>query len=358
MSPKQNIAEMPDNETITSEAASWVAQIDSGDMTSADRKALREWCARSPAHMKALRKYTSFWVELDDILDENFQASQKSRTPVTISTLLNALFAQKPRWTVAASLSFSALLVFSLAIAVFDPTLEKQTTSYEVTQDERRIVTLNDGSTMHLNTGTIAETTVSNKERMVRLIQGEAYFNVVSDEERPFLVKAGLSQVKVVGTAFSVRVDDGDAILHVEEGKVQFLPINLGNIVDNDLDAESSPLIVAGQTATLSAANSEVQVINSVDIERQLSWREGLLVFQGETLDQVIDEVSRYTDVSIVISDASLRNTRIGGTFQTGEIEPLLGALQASFGISVDRVGDGLIYLSSSRSASIESQKN
>ena len=211
---------------------------------------------------------------------------------------------------------------------------------------------------MHLNTGTIAETTVSNKERMVRLIQGEAYFNVVSDEERPFLVKAGLSQVKVVGTAFSVRVDDGDAILHVEEGKVQFLPINLGNIVDNDLDAESSPLIVAGQTATLSAANSEVQVIDSVDIERQLSWREGLLVFQGETLDQVIDEVSRYTDVSIVISDASLRNTRIGGTFQTGEIEPLLGALEASFGISVDRVGDGLIYLSSSRSSSIESQKN
>ena len=97
MSPKQNIAEMPDNETITSEAASWVAQIDSGDMTSADRKALREWCARSPAHMKALRKYASFWVELDDILDENFQASQKSR-----NTGYNKYTSERPFCTKAA----------------------------------------------------------------------------------------------------------------------------------------------------------------------------------------------------------------------------------------------------------------
>ena len=358
MSQKRNIVEMPDNVTISSEAASWVAQIDSGDMTPADRKALREWCARSPAHMEVLRRYAGFWIELDDILEENFQASQKSRTPVTLGTLLGALFAQKPRWTVAAGLSVSMLLVFSLVIAVFDPALEKQTISYEVTQGERRIVTLNDGSTMHLNAGTIAETTVSDEERTVRLIQGEAYFNVVSDEGRPFLVKAGLSQVKVVGTAFSVRVDEGDTILHVEEGKVQFLPISLGTIASDDVDIENSPLIVAGQAATLSATTSEVQIIDSVDIERQLSWREGLLVFQGETLDQVIEEVSRYTDVSIVISDASLRNTRIGGTFQTGEIEPLLGALEASFGISVDRVGDDLVYLSSSRPSSVEGQKN
>ena len=89
------------------------------------------------------------------------------------------------------------------------------------------------------------------------------------------------------------------------------------------------------------------QVIEPDKLIRKLGWRDGMLMFDGESLDEVIHEVGRYTSINIVIDDPSLRERRIGGYFKVGEIEDLLGTLQTDFDIEVNRVHDNEVRLSS-----------
>jgi transmembrane sensor len=77
-----------------------------------------------------------------------------------------------------------------------------------------------------------------------------------------------------------------------------------------------------------------------------MAWHNGKWLFAGETLAEVIDEVSRYTDRRIEITDPQIAKLRIGGYFDIGEIDALMDALQAGFGVEVKQVSTQLIQLS------------
>ena len=70
-----------------------------------------------------------------------------------------------------------------------------------------------------------------------------------------------------------------------------------------------------------------------------------MLVFDGDPLESVIAEISRYTPVEIVMADPSLRSLKIGGYFRTGDTQFLLDTLSSSFGIEAEHIRPGLIYL-------------
>jgi len=103
--------------------------------------------------------------------------------------------------------------------------------------------------------------------------------------------------------------------------------------------------IKAGQSATVDEQVEAIETIPSTELARKLSWRQGVLSFSGEPLEQVVDEVSRYTPVKIIITDPSIRKIAIGGYFKAGESEAMFEALESSFGIRVTRVNDRLVYL-------------
>jgi transmembrane sensor len=81
------------------------------------------------------------------------------------------------------------------------------------------------------------------------------------------------------------------------------------------------------------------------EVDRKLSWREGVLSFSGEPLEHVVEEVSRYTSITIVNSDPAIRDISIGGYFKAGETDAMFEALETSFGVRVNRVNDRLVYL-------------
>ncbi len=106
-------------------------------------------------------------------------------------------------------------------------------------------------------------------------------------------------------------------------------------------------VLQAGQSTTF---NHEVDVIRSVkeaEMARKLSWRDGMLVFSGESLEYVVEEVSRYTPISIEFTDPELRDLRIGGYFKVGEIEALFEVLESNFGVQVSQISDDVVQLSS-----------
>jgi transmembrane sensor len=104
----------------------------------------------------------------------------------------------------------------------------------------------------------------------------------------------------------------------------------------------------AGQSITIPASKETSLVVNKSerDLQRELSWQEGLHDFSETPLENVIREVSRYSPLEVEITDPALREIRFGGIFRTGETQPLLDALQASYGVNVEYVGDTKVRLS------------
>ena len=77
----------------------------------------------------------------------------------------------------------------------------------------------------------------------------------------------------------------------------------------------------------------------------KLSWRHGDLVFRGESLEDAVAEIGRYTTVEFVILDDDLKKVRIAGMFKAGDVDGLLATLRENFDVSYERTGDGKVLL-------------
>ena len=111
----------------------------------------------------------------------------------------------------------------------------------------------------------------------------------------------------------------------------------------------------AGHAATIrsppevSSGATELQAVQSIapeQLARRLAWREGALMFSGETLEEVVKEFGRYSTVSIEIPDEAVRNMRIGGRLPVGETEAMLAALQTNFHLRVTRLAHNRVVIS------------
>jgi transmembrane sensor len=180
--------------------------------------------------------------------------------------------------------------------------------------------------------------TFSNQERLVVLERGEASFQVAHDASRPFRVRAGNRVVQAVGTVFNVRRDDAgaDVQVTVTEGVVKILDRN-GAPTDGEV------FVRAGQLADIGEAKPRVQRIEPARLDATQAWQRGLLIYQGQTLEDVIADVSRYTPVHFRIEDDSIRQRRVGGVFRAGDVDGLLLALRETFGIEPRRDGDVIV---------------
>jgi transmembrane sensor len=215
--------------------------------------------------------------------------------------------------------------------------------SYETRIGSRQRIALADGTEVHLNTNTMLKVRITADRRDIVLARGEALFHVAADRSRPFYVSAGETVVRAVGTAFSVRIhDSGAADVMVEEGRVAVGAPGTDNDFENPLLLASAPKVSAGQIASVRRGSVSVQAMSAPEIDRKLSWTEGYLAFQGETLEYAVEEFNRYHRRRIVIADPAIRNKQVGGHFATWDQASFLAALQTSFGIRIERDTSGI----------------
>jgi transmembrane sensor len=213
---------------------------------------------------------------------------------------------------------------------------------YETSVGEQSTVRLSDGSIVTLNTDSSIEVRYDDTQRAVLLLRGEVYFEVAHDAAHPFRVLAGDRLLEAVGTAFNVRLGpSNDVRMMVTEGKVRVAR----RVTDALLRPSVAPAIVdAGSLAVMQEGPMIVQGLDATEIEVQLSWQRGMLVFDGEPLASVLLEIGRYTTV-VFAPDDSIRDVRVGGYFRAGDIDGLLVALRESFDIDSQRIADGRIAL-------------
>ncbi len=336
------IVSLPNLEGLEGEACAWVARIDGGDMSDDDHQALKEWIGRSPQHKRTFEKAAAAFMELRSPFTVQATAQKPAAELKPAYGWLRPLGA----WTaVAATLALIVIAVqFRSGASITAPA------TYYAETGQQKTVTLADGSEIILNTNTRIDVKFSPDERAVDLVYGEALFSVAKDPQRPFQVYTDKGVVRAVGTVFSVRVRRTDIEVIVEEGIVELTPSAARRTPDggNNEDSIVAPVtkLTPGSRAKFDETKQTVVAIDADALDKTLSWREGVLVFDVDPLSYVVEEVSRYTDIQIVISDPEILNIPVGGNFRVGETQALLDALEEGFGIEVRRVSDDLVYLS------------
>jgi transmembrane sensor len=194
----------------------------------------------------------------------------------------------------------------------------------ETALGEIRSVPLADGSLATINTQSRVAVRMEAERRTVRLDDGEVWFKVAHDPNRPFIVEAGEVRVRAVGTAFAVRRDNGGAEVLVTEGVVETW------IVGREGEARR---IGAGAMAYVEPAAPEIRSVAAApEIERALSWRSGELAFDGETLGQAVAQFNRYNEMKLIVDDPALMREPVVGYFSANEPEEFARA----FGKLVD----------------------
>jgi transmembrane sensor len=212
--------------------------------------------------------------------------------------------------------------------------------SYETGVGGREKIELSDGSTVDLNTNTELNVRISGSRRDIMLARGEALFHVAHDTARPFYVLAGATVVRAVGTAFSVRIRDPEHVdVLVAEGRVAVGAPGTEANFENPALLASAPKVSAGEAATVRRNSVLVHSVPPRDVTRKLAWTAGHLAFQGETLDDAVQEFNRYNQRQITIADPSILKVQVGGIFLTTDPESFIAALQRSFGIRA-QLGD------------------
>lgn len=336
-----NVYKLSPQARVIDEASQWIARLDRG-LSIEEKPLLDQWLADSNQNRLALLKVGQAW-DKTEVLSDLAELFPKQETATSLTPIKSM--------AIAASI---ALLALTLTFSLFELSREVSEGSnefavsnmeglYKTAIGEHTSITLPDGTELELNTNTSVRVNYSTQQRLLILQQGELHVDVAHDETRPLSVIVGSQIVQAVGTAFNIELGANQSVdLVVTEGKV-LVGAN-DSIVLTDLEVDpiqlpiSSLAVSEGERVLLGQLEEKVQMIDPAEVEIQLSWREGTLVFRGESLEHAIQEISRYTPVEFVFLDENIRHLQVAGLFQTGDVDGLLTALNDSFQIESQRV--------------------
>lgn len=298
---------------IEADAARWVVRVDRDPDA---RPELEAWLAGDRRRMGAYARAEAGWKHLDRASVLAVEAPQA-----------------RPRLRRRGVIGGLGALAAGLAAAVVAPRLLAQ--RYGTALGEIRRVPMADGSVAAINTSSELEVSMQPRLRAVKLARGEAWFAVAKDPGRPFVVESGPVRVRAVGTAFSVRRREGGSDILVTEGVVEVW----------SKDGRTPPRRVAAGERVF--ADNGAGVLSppkaDADLTRQLAWRDGQIVLDGQTLAEAAAEFNRYNDRKIEVADARLADERFVGWFRTNDPEGFAEAAATTFNGRVSLRGDAIV---------------
>ncbi len=322
------------------QACQWIVRLRAEDATDADREQFALWLAANPAHRQAMDAMLALWEDLEILKfrehrEHSEQATDGQGSDSNFATDTPAQPGRR-RWlgtglALAASLVLAILLSPGLGLG---PDVQE----YRTRLGEQLAVTLPDGSTVKLNTSTRLLVNYSASERQLTLARGEAFFQVAHDTSRPFLVTAGNTEVRALGTAFNILLTDERSEITVTEGVVRVTELNAPDTRPAQVELLYSDQRMLGNRSGLSSAES-IQAANL------LAWRDGKLVAHDMALGELVNELSRYHPNRIFIAEPDLTQTTVSGVFQLEDLDSILLALEHTVGVRSVTLDDGSVQL-------------
>jgi len=301
---------------MAEEALHWFVTLQSGAVTPAEQTAFDAWYQAAPAHARAFDRIAAIAA-----LPELDRANRALAAPVM--PLQRQARKPPPLRMVAAALA--ACLVLAVGLTSVWPSLMPVTADIRTARGERRLVTLPDGSLVHLDAGSAITLAFDAGQRGVALLAGQAFFDVVPDPDRPFRVTAAHARVEVTGTGFSVnRTRQGDWVQLIH-----------GQVTVASLEAPQHIVTLHPGDAVLGHADGLADV-ERPDPAVTLSWRDGRYHFRDQPLAQVVDQLRRYHAGPILLLSDRLAAIPVSGNYRTDDVEGALRSLAAIAGGQLD----------------------
>lgn len=313
---------------IDDAAARWAARAELAPLSEAEQQELDRWLEGDRRRLGAYGKARAVLARTDRAraLGPNFDPEQFA-PPREVS---RRRFLWMGGGAAAAAASVAGVLGFGLLRS--DP-------AYATALGEIRRVPLSDGSVVTLNTASRIVVAYRERQRTVRLVEGEALFEVTRNAARPFVVLAGGAEVRALGTAFTVRHTDQHTVqVLVREGQVELLRRN------SDA-APAPPVRVAENSRVVDRGGSAAivpQRLNAEEVSRELSWRVGRIALNGVTLQEAAAEFARYSATPIIVDDPMVARRKVTGLYSATDPEGFARAVATVLDLRASATPQGI----------------
>lgn len=288
---------------IERQAAEWVAKRSMGALTSKDEAAFDAWLAADTRALGAYCRLEGTLSRLERvggaIVGRTDGLSEKTSNPEPGS------FLSRRRIMAASGLAASIAALGAGAIW-----WNGQSKSYASQGGQVREISLSDGSVVTLNTNSEVSVRYTDALREIHLLRGEALFDVAKNKSRPFIVTAGETRVRAVGTSFAVSM--------IPERPVQVL-VKEG-IVEVKAGAKRPAVRAKANTRVLIPDEDRYIAVSvaQTKVTRELAWQHGLISFDNQTLQDAAQEYARYSDIRIITDEETGKRT-ITGSFAAND---------------------------------------
>jgi transmembrane sensor len=305
------------HQEIDRQAAEWAAKRDSRHLAPGEQAEFDSWLAADLRHLGAYAKAETVLA----VLERAGAVGPDTLRPMRKD---GDLWARRAVLTGSVAASVAALAVGSRVAWRY-----LVSDGYTTRIGETRVIPLEDGSVITLNTNSRILVRYTEKRRNIYLLQGEALFEVAKNKTRPFVVLAGDTQVRAVGTSFTVKMLPEQPVqVLVQEGVVEVKRHNVGGAAP--VRATANTLVMAPPDAPIAT-----EMVTHSQLMRDLAWRVGRIAFDNKTLTDAADEFSRYSNTRIQI-DPAIADQTITGLFVSNDPVGFARAVAISLNLRAD----------------------
>lgn len=337
-------------QSLNEQAVGWLLTLE-GHCTRETEARFHRWLESSADHIQAFLEVTAVDRDLDAIDPERQidletlildVCSKGASSIVMLEKSATTPDSPAPkhlsRWNMGLAAAVATLVILS---GLFFWTRPAPTASHYMTAiGEQRALKLEDGSLLHLNTRSHIEIDFTGQTRDVRLLAGEALFNVKHDTARPFRVHTGSALVQAVGTQFNVYRHENATTVSVVEGSVKITRDENSGARNGSLPVHL--MLAAGEEARIGSDGHAVKRTGA-KVDKAIAWRQRQLDFDRTTLAYAVEQFNRYNEIQIRIADPELGLREIDGVFNADQPQALLDFLSQERTIWFERKTDAII---------------
>ena len=297
-----------------------------------DQKLLDDWIAVDNSNAMDYQAYVELWNKSETLVLPDFinveESLLKTKERIAPSKKIRVI----PIWVrqVAAVLVLSVTIsaLYNYFVQNTQPEMKVEQTIYqeiEAAYGTKTKVILADGTKVWLNSGSTLRFPTSFQNAIERRVEinGEGYFDVTKNDEKPFIVNTSKLDVKVYGTQFNVCAyeDYDNMTIALVEGKVSLL---------KKYGEETKELIVLNPEEVVEYNKAQKKLYHSANnnyMKKYTSWKEGQIVFFGDPIERVVNRLEKWYNVDISVTDNELNNYSFTATFIDESLEQVLHLL-------------------------------
>ena len=292
-----------------------------GNASDDEKSEVQAWIDKSDKNKEVFHSVEKLWkvtenAGLAQINVENAWENVNSKSHIVTANRMKYLFEKSYKY----SLRIAAVLVFGLFSWYIISNLDYNKTANSGSAVV--VLSLNDGSQVTLNKGTkLNYPKIFKRDSREVYLEGEAFFNIVKNPLRPFIIKTPNSQIKVLGTSFNVNTNC--------KGNVEVI-VNSGTVSFKGASSKKQVILHKDDKGVFMKATGAIEKSINSD-PNYISWKTRKFVFHETSLKDIFENIEKVYDVRIVAKDSAIYNCKMTATFDKLDIEDIIKSIDLAF---------------------------